>query len=138
MSGVLLTLCSAGAGSLVVMSELRPLLWRRCLLAAGCGVVLSASGMRRWEGAMFLADWTGDPRAWARVGGAIALVLFYIFGADYLGFVITCALILVALFLMLGVRWWLAIVIALVVTITIERSFGSLLLVPLPRGLFWV
>lgn len=104
----------------------------------GCGVVLSASGMRRWEGAMFLADWTGDPRAWARVGGAIALVLLYIFGADYLGFVITCALILVALFLMLSVRWWLAIIIALVVTVAIERSFGSLLLVPLPRGLFWV
>jgi putative tricarboxylic transport membrane protein len=111
------------------------------LIAAGlggCGIALVASGLRKWQGAMVPAAWTSSRPAWLRLGATFALLVFYILASNRLGFVPVSAIILFALFAMLGVRWWLAAILALAVTVVIARAFGSLLLVPLPRGLFWI
>lgn len=111
------------------------------LVACGlglCGVALTVSGARNWHGAVALAPWTNYPAPWIRVVALLAAILFYIFAAEPLGFMITSTLTLFALFMLLGSRWWIAAITAIAVSLLIERSFGNLLLVPLPRGLFWL
>lgn len=111
------------------------------LIAAGlggCGVALAVSGLRKWQGALAPAAWTASRPAWTRLGATFALLLFYILTSDRLGFVPVSAVVLVAMFAMLGVRWWVAASLAVAVTVVIAWSFGRLLLVPLPRGLFWI
>ena len=111
------------------------------ILACGlglCGVALTAAGVRNWQGAAAFAPWTRDPAPWIRASAMLAAILFYIFAAEPLGFIITSTVTLFALFALLGSRWWVAVTVAVTVSLLIERSFGDLLLVPLPRGLFWL
>lgn len=103
-----------------------------------CGAALTVSGARHWHGAATLAAWTNDSAAWVRLIALLAAILFYIFAAEPLGFMITSTVTLFALFMLLGSRWWVAALVAVAVSLLIERSFGNLLLVPLPRGLFWL
>jgi putative tricarboxylic transport membrane protein len=111
------------------------------ILACGlglCGAALTVSGARNWQGAIAFAPWTRDPTPWIRSAAMLAAILFYIFAAEPLGFMITSTVTLFALFVLLGSRWWVAVIVAVAVSLLIERSFGDLLLVPLPRGLFWL
>ena len=84
------------------------------------------------------AEWMSSPANWARVSATFGLLLFYIFFFDRLGFVLTSTIVMFALLVLLGSRWWVAALIAVVMTILVARAFGSLLLVPLPRGLLWI
>jgi hypothetical protein len=63
-------------------------------------------------------------------------VVFYILGASVLGFIPTSVLILLVFLMTMGVRWWVAIVVAIAVTLLIQQTFVGLLRVPLPLGLF--
>jgi putative tricarboxylic transport membrane protein len=105
---------------------------------AGCGLSLTVYGLRNWEGATFLADWTNSPTAWFRGIGSLALVLVYIVLSEPLGFLLTSTLVMFAMLMLLDTKWWVALVVAVAVSLLIERSFGSLLLVPLPHGLLWI
>lgn len=104
----------------------------------GCGVALAFAGIRNWEGAFTPAAWMRTSVAWRRLGLTLLLVLFYIFGSDRLGFLPVSFVLLFVMFTMLGGRWWVAALIAAAVTLIVAKSFGNLLLVPLPRGLLWL
>ncbi len=64
----------------------------------------------------------------------IAAIVFYIAAADRLGFLVTGALILFALFLLFGVRPTMAAVVAIAATLAIWYAFYKLLRVPLTWG----
>ena len=82
------------------------------------------------------ADWARSPAGPVRFGVAVALVVAYIALSGSVGFVPTAALIILALMLVMRVRWWTAVPLALISTLAIQQSFGRLLLVPLPRNDF--
>lgn len=102
---------------------------------AGCGLVLIRSGLR--EGAP-LVEW----RPWTRDGGLainvlaiILAVVFYILVSGWLGFILTTAIILVALLRRFSVGWGTTVALAILVPLVMQYLFGNLLLVPLPWGL---
>ena len=64
-----------------------------------------------------------------------ALLLFYVYAADRLGFVPTAALIILAAALAFGARLRVALPLALLAPVAIHLIFYKLLRVPLPPGL---
>lgn len=100
-------------GLLVVV--IAPLLWNKKLLVPADATDLTLEGM-------------------LRVGVAVAAVLFYIFTAEELGYVLTAALLLAVLFWRYQVRWHVACaIIAILVPVTYQL-FAVYLRVPLPWG----
>jgi putative tricarboxylic transport membrane protein len=109
------------------------------LIAAGlcvAGVLLIAKGVRERAGQAWLAwgDWVRSPRHVMALVVLLGSILFYIFASEKLGFLLTAALILLALFLVLRVRPLPAVVIAVISTLVIHFAFYKLLRVPLPWG----
>lgn len=102
---------------------------------AGCGLVLIRQGMKEKAPLVIWRDWTRDHRHVVNVLAIIAAVLFYILFAGWLGFMVTTALILLALFRRFRVGWGLSLAIAIVMPPVMQYLFGNLLLVPLPWGL---
>jgi len=108
------------------------------LIAFGVGalsLLLIISGVRSWRGAIEVPDVERASSGPLKLALAFAAVLFYILAADALGFLICSVLILLALCLVLGVRWWVAALVAVGVTILIHIVFATLLKVPLPLGI---
>ncbi|MDS9466727.1 tripartite tricarboxylate transporter TctB family protein [Paracoccus sp. MBLB3053] len=107
-------------------------------LAAGIGLSMLIKGMASEKGQrlVVVSDWARSPAAWARLIGAIALILGYIWFSDLLGFPIAGFALVFALLLLAGTRPLLALPLALATVIILQLSFGKLLLVPLPRGEF--
>ena len=64
-----------------------------------------------------------------------ALLLFYVFMADRLGFILTAGLIVFATSTALGARWKLSLPLTVLAPIAIHLIFSTLLRVPLPIGL---
>lgn len=64
-----------------------------------------------------------------------ALLVFYYLAADRLGFILTAALMVLALSKALGAGWRLAIPLAIGAPPLVHLAFGKLLRVPLPPGL---
>ena len=109
------------------------------LIAAGLcvgGVLLVARGWRERATQGWLAwdDWVRSPRHVAALVVLLASVVFYIVAADRLGFFLTAAPILCALFLVLRVPPLRAVTIAIVATLLVHFAFYKLLRVPLPWG----
>jgi putative tricarboxylic transport membrane protein len=78
------------------------------------------------------------PQGWLYGSRALlppVLLLFYVVAADRLGFIITAALIVLAIATALGARLKLSIPLALLAPIGVHLIFGKLLRVPLPAGL---
>jgi putative tricarboxylic transport membrane protein len=112
------------------------------LIAAGlaaCGVLLVLSGLK--------ARRAGEDAPWFRVGDwmrspghALAFVVIvggvavYVLFANTVGFLVLSPLLLLAWFLVLGVRPLPAFVTAVVATLVIWYAFYKLLRVPLPWG----
>jgi putative tricarboxylic transport membrane protein len=108
------------------------------MIAAGlaaCGVLLLARGLREKAPSFEFAPWT---REWALVAN-FALVcgslLFYIFASETLGFMVTGTLLLFVLFLKLGVRLSVSVVVSPLAALVIHLLFYKLLKVPLPWGI---
>lgn len=111
------------------------------LALAGCGLVLIAQGLRRRSAPAQApapgeerADWTRSGRAWFSLFACIALVVGYILFAPTIGFVAAMTILTAAVCLLLGVRWWVALVVGVAGAIVIHQAFTLLLRVPLPRG----
>jgi putative tricarboxylic transport membrane protein len=102
----------------------------------GCGVLLLGSGLRKWHGAVAWSDWARSHHAWMKLVTVFALVLAYILAAQSIGFVPMSILLLLILFMLMGVRWWVAVPTAVTATLLIQQTFANLLRVPLPLGLF--
>jgi len=107
------------------------------MIAAGlavCGALLLARGLREKAPAFEFAPWTRVAPLAANFALVCGALLFYIFAADPLGFMVTGFLLLLALFLKLGVRPLTALVVAPVAVLVIHLLFYKLLRVPLPWG----
>lgn len=85
-----------------------------------------------------LAPWARRPHSAGAVALALAAILFYILAADTLGFVATAFLLLLVLMLSLRTPPVTALLTAAATTLVVEYTFGSLMRVPLPRGLLAV
>lgn len=110
------------------------------LIAAGlcvAGLMLVVRGWRERAGRPWVAmdDWVRSPRHVLALAVLLGSVLFYILAATALGFLPTAVAILMALFLVLGVPWRRALLIAVVAALVIHFAFYKLLRVPLPWGL---
>jgi putative tricarboxylic transport membrane protein len=108
------------------------------LIAAGlgvCGALLLARGMRDKAPVFEFAPWTRVAPLAANFALVCAALLFYIFAAETLGFMVTGSLLLLVLFLKLGVRPLTAIPVALVAVLGFHLLFYQLLRVPLPWGI---
>ncbi len=105
-------------------------------LLALCAALLAANGARATDRGPLLA------RAdWARSGGAVlrlllvpAAVLFYVYAAEPLGFLVTATLILAVLFLAGGVKPLHAAALSLAAAVAIHSLFYLGLGVQLPWG----
>ena len=79
------------------------------------------------------------PVPWWIAGGRIlvppALLVFYAMASDFLGFLITAAIMIVVAARALGASWLLAVAMAVGAPIFVSLAFGKLLRVPLPPGL---
>jgi putative tricarboxylic transport membrane protein len=109
------------------------------LIAAGlciAGVLLVAKGIRHRSEQPWLTweDWVRSPRHVLALAVLLGSVVLYIVAADWLGFLITAALILSALFIVLRVPPVRAIPLAVVATLLVHFAFYKLLRVPLPWG----
>lgn len=100
-----------------------------------CGLLLLRRGLRAGGPALVLAAWTRSARHAANFALVVGSLVFYVLAAEPLGFVPTAAVILVALFCKLGVRWMLAVPTALVATLVVHLLFYKVMRVPLPWGL---
>jgi putative tricarboxylic transport membrane protein len=100
-----------------------------------CGLALLATGLRRWHGAVSWNDWALTHHAWAKLATVVALILAYILAAQAIGFVTMSIVILLIFLLLMGVRWLVAVPVALAATLLIQQTFSGLLRVPLPLGL---
>lgn len=120
-----------------------PALFPRIL---GAGMILCAllimyrARQRRQEGASEPAIAVDpvfrDPVRLVSFLAVPAAIGLYLLLVDWLGFVPTCFGILAALMLWFGVRHMTALVVAVVMTGLLNWFFGTLMRVPLPRGLF--
>ena len=63
-------------------------------------------------------------------------IIVYLLLAEWLGFIPVCFLLLLTLMLWFGVKWHRALLIAVIMTGLLQWFFGTLMRVPLPRGLF--
>jgi putative tricarboxylic transport membrane protein len=109
------------------------------LIACGlclCGALLVWKGLRTRAGQPWLTweDWVRSPRHILALVVLLACVVFYIAAAEWVGFVPTAMLILMAMFLVLRVPVGRALLVAAIATLLIHFAFYKLLRVPLPWG----
>lgn len=111
------------------------------LIAGGiilCGIGLIGRGVAaRRAGHAWLerAPWMGEPHRLASFLFVAGSILLYILLADWLGFIPLAFAILLGLFLWFGAKPIRAIPVAIAMTWAINWFFGSMMRVPLPRGL---
>lgn len=79
------------------------------------------------------AGWIRDPRAWARLGTAFALVLGYALFSPLTGFIIAGFAVVAGYALLMGVRPVHAAILGIVAAVALRYAFADILLVPLPR-----
>jgi putative tricarboxylic transport membrane protein len=101
----------------------------------GCGVALVAAGVRHWNGAVVWNDWARTHHVWSKLAVVVALILAYILTSETIGFIALSILVLLIFLVMMGVRWWVAALVAVAATLLIHQTFSGLLRVPLPPGL---
>ena len=109
------------------------------MIAAGlaaCGVLLLARGLRGEKAPAFeFAPWTREGPLAANFALVCGALLFYILASETLGFMVTGTLLLLVLFLKLGVRLSVSVVVAPIAALVIHLLFYKLLKVPLPWGI---
>jgi putative tricarboxylic transport membrane protein len=110
------------------------------LIALGlcvCGALLMVHGLRQKPRQPWLVwdEWVGSPRHTLALAVLLGSVVFYIVAAEWLGFLPTAMLILLAMFLVLRVPVGLSVLVAVVAALLIHFAFYKLLRVPLPWGL---
>lgn len=101
-----------------------------------CAVLLIAQGIRnrKTDSPMRVPAWLRDKASVLRFLSIPASLVFYFAAADFLGFLVTSSLMLLALFLVFKLRWPVAIAVAIIGSLVIHFMFYSVLMVPLPWG----
>ena len=104
---------------------------------AVCALILIFRGVRtlRTGGRLVvLGAWLRSPRHVGSFLLTCGSIVFYLLAVNRLGFLVTATILLLALFLQLRVKPWLAVVVALAATFAIHLAFYKLLRVSLPWG----
>ncbi len=104
---------------------------------AVCALILVARGVRDLRAGgrlVVLGAWLRSPRHVGNFLLTCASIVFYLAAVQRLGFLVTATLLLVALFLQLRVKPWIAVVVALAAAFAIHLAFYKLLRVSLPWG----
>jgi len=104
---------------------------------AGCAVILLVRGVRELRAGgrlLVFGEWLRSPRHIANFLLTCAAIVFYLLTVERLGFLVTATLLLLALFLQLKVKPWLAVVVAVAAAFAIHAAFYKLLRVSLPWG----
>ena len=109
------------------------------LIATGlcvCGLLLVVRGLREPR-RIWLAfdDWVDSPRHVLALVVLLGSIVFYILAANWLGFLPTALIILLAMFTVLRVPAGRSVLLAVVATLVVHFAFYKLLRVPLPWGL---
>ncbi|HYN12787.1 MAG TPA: tripartite tricarboxylate transporter TctB family protein [Burkholderiales bacterium] len=106
------------------------------ILLGGCSFALIWRGWRERREQHFVAmgAWLASPRHLLNFLLTVGALAFYVLAAEKIGFLICGAVILLALFLALRVKPYLAVALALAVPVLIHLIFYKLLRVPLPWG----
>lgn len=104
------------------------------LCIAGALLVLRGLRERARQPWLVWEDWVRSPRHIAALLVLLGSVVFYIAASNWLGFLPTAALILMAMFSVLRVPPGRAVLLAVVATLVIHFAFYKLLRVPLPWG----
>jgi putative tricarboxylic transport membrane protein len=103
------------------------------------GLALIIRGIRTRNGAPWVTvmDWVSSPRHVTNFFLVIAVLIFYIFVSDPLGFIPTAFICLMTLLVWLrGLAYWRSsVMISIVAVIVIQQFFGEFLRVPLPWGI---
>jgi putative tricarboxylic transport membrane protein len=108
-------------------------------VAAGlaiCGALLIVSGIRHRAERHWLVpgEWLRSPRHVVAFVAIVGGVAAYILLVDRIGFLVVATILLVVWFVVLRVRWPVALVTAPLATLAIWYAFYKLLRVPLPWG----
>ena len=104
---------------------------------AGCAVILVVRGVRelqrggRW---LVFGEWLRSRRHVTNFLLTCAAIVFYVLAVQRLGFLVTATVLLLALFVQLRVKPWLAVLVALAASFAIHLAFYKLLRVSLPWG----
>ena len=107
------------------------------VILCGAGLIWRGIAARRARGEPWVefAPWMRDGRGVASFLAMLGAMGFYLLASDWLGFILTAVALLLALFLWFGVRPLLALPVALGMALLVHWFFGTLMRVPLPRGL---
>lgn len=106
------------------------------VLLLGCSIALIWRGVRaERQPLIMLGAWVRSPRHLMNFALIVGSLLFYIYCAETLGFIVSGILILGTLFYSLRVRLVLILPVAAGVTLLIHTIFYKFLRVPLPWGL---
>lgn len=105
-------------------------------LIGGLGIVVMIGLVARKEiGCSESAEGVSRKGA-LRVAEVLGAVVLYVVAAESVGFLFTAFPLTAALMWRLGVRWWMSVIVALVVVVVVYQVFAIMLRVPLPRGIF--
>lgn len=108
------------------------------ILFFGCGVVLTLKSIKKLkEEPLIVFDKSLSKSGVFNICVVIACIAFYIEVSDYLGFLITMCIVLLAMFAMMRNKIIYTIIGAPLATVVIYLIFAKGLLVPLPEGLFY-
>jgi putative tricarboxylic transport membrane protein len=110
------------------------------LIAAGlmiCAIFLVLRGVKSLgtQALVEMPEWLGANRAALGFVMIPIVLVFYLAVSERLGFIVTAALLLMALFYVFGVRTRTALIVAIVGSLAIHAMFYKLLKVPLPWGI---
>lgn len=101
-----------------------------------CSVILILRGLRAERAPLVqMGAWMRSPPHILNFLLVPAALLFYVWCADFLGFLLTGVIILSVLFYALNVRLRLILPVAVIMTLLIHTIFYKFLRVPLPWGL---
>lgn len=104
-----------------------------------CSVLLILRGLRTraatGEAWVEFDSWTRVPKHVASFAIMLGAMAVYIVMSEPVGFIITAFVLQLGLFLWFSVKPLNAVVIAIASTLVVQYSFGTLLRVPLPRGI---
>ena len=98
------------------------------------GAVLVAQGRRSGEPLCQIPS-DLDARGVGNIILTLGSIVFYVLASEFLGFLLTSFIVMVAMMLMLKARAVIAMPVAASTTLCIYAIFNKMLMVPLPRGI---
>ncbi|MGQ9371622.1 tripartite tricarboxylate transporter TctB family protein [Azospirillum sp. ST 5-10] len=111
-----------------------PSLIGTAMMLVGGGIVLTALRTVRTAPLWQWPDWAANPRGRWRFAALLAAIAAYVLLVDALGFLLTATLILLALFVVAGMRPPAALAVGVASAAALTVVFASVLHVPLPWG----